>query len=70
MFTDIDYLVQAERHKDYIAYAERRRRRDALLPAKALNPVLRRLFARAQRMTSAWNREAKPTGVPLQQGGI
>ncbi|MCB0158275.1 MAG: hypothetical protein KDD83_09085 [Caldilineaceae bacterium] len=70
MFTEIDYLVQVERRKDDIAYAERYRRGEAHLPVKVwgVNTV-RRLVQQFTRASS----DAKPartaTGVPLGNMG-
>ena len=70
MFTEIDYLVQVERRKDDIAYAERYRRGEAHLPVKIweVNAV-RRLVQQVKRASSDTKPARTATGMPLENMG-
>jgi hypothetical protein len=46
VFTEFDYLVQKERYRDAIAFAERQRRASTEKPARSAQPTLQTRFAR------------------------
>jgi hypothetical protein len=71
MFTEIDYLVQVERHKDHIAEAERYRDGEGNLPAGASSLArVRRTLANVHAAATGWARGFKPAGTAtLEKSG-
>lgn len=66
MFTEIDYLVQKERHQDHIDAAERFRRGEGNLPARASR--LSGLAGKLEQLVTAaggWGRGVKTMNTTL-----
>lgn len=71
MFTELDYLVQVERHKDYVAHAEQHRIGEALLSPNGARRgfgwwLVRNFLA----VTCRWGRWVKAPAPPLRKTGM